>query len=171
MQLKSEHLATATEMQREPGKLIERVLEAKEPVILTQHGKPTLVLVGCDVFEKLTQRALDTVSIRERELTGELLRMVTKLAAEYQPEKIILFGSLAAGKVHESSDIDLVIIKQTKKRFWDRQKEVVKLIRPKLACDFFVYTPKEWADAEKSERPFFTEEIKGKGKVLYDKAA
>ncbi|MBI4211180.1 MAG: type II toxin-antitoxin system prevent-host-death family antitoxin [Deltaproteobacteria bacterium] len=175
MRINPKNTATATEMQREPGKLIERILEIKEPVVLTQHGKPTLVMVDCQTFEALEQKASaseeDNLSSYERKLYDELIRMVGKLIAEYQPEKIILFGSFAQGNVHENSDLDLVIIKKTKKRFWDRQKEAVSIMRPKIACDFFVYTPEEWNEAEVQERPFFTEEIKGKGKVVYDKAA
>lgn len=172
MRLKSEHMATATEMQREPGKLIERVLAAKEPVVLTQHGKPTLVMVDCRTFEAMIHQAPGKeMTDHERKLYDELLRIVTKLVAEYQPEKIILFGSLAQGKVHKESDIDLVIIKKTKKRFWDRQKEVSQLFWSQAACDFLVYTPEEWEQASNDGRPFFTEEIQEKGKVVYEKAA
>lgn len=42
---------------------------------------------------------------------------------KYKPEKIILFGSLATGKVHEWSDIDLAIIKETPLNYFERLLE------------------------------------------------
>ena len=68
---------------------------------------------------------------REELLKEELTRIVKVLKDRYCPEKIILFGSLAEGKVHEWSDIDLIIIKETDKRPIDRCIEVARLIKPK----------------------------------------
>lgn len=55
-------------------------------------------------------------------LSEALERIVHTLVTEYQPEKIILFGSMATGDVGEWSDIDLAIIKDTPKRFIERLK-------------------------------------------------
>jgi predicted nucleotidyltransferase len=44
----------------------------------------------------------------------ELKQIVTNLK-KYNPEKIVLFGSYAWGKPKRNSDIDLLIIKNTKK--------------------------------------------------------
>jgi len=56
-------------------------------------------------------------------LEKELGRLVNVIAHDYAPEKIILFGSLANGKIHSGSDIDLIIIKSTKQDPWERAKE------------------------------------------------
>jgi uncharacterized protein len=47
---------------------------------------------------------------RKAELARALDHIVHTLVTQYQPEKIILFGSMASGEVHEWSDLDLVII-------------------------------------------------------------
>ena len=59
---------------------------------------------------------LDTapVSQMKEALEKELHRIVATLIEKYKPEKIILFGSLATSKIHEWSDIDILIIKETK---------------------------------------------------------
>ncbi len=44
---------------------------------------------------------------RKAALEAELKRILPIIIEKYQPEKIILFGSLATGDVHEWSDIDL----------------------------------------------------------------
>ena len=49
---------------------------------------------------------------RQAKLNQALERILLTLAAEYWPEKVILFGSMAHAAVGEWSDLDLVIIKE-----------------------------------------------------------
>ena len=37
----------------------------------------------------------------------------------YAPERVILFGSHARGDTHQGSDIDVLIIKETERKFLD----------------------------------------------------
>lgn len=85
----------------------------------------------------------------KKNLYQELSRVVDKIRINYRPEKIILFGSLAIGVPSQTSDIDLAIIKKTKKRFLDRNLEVALIADPLEAFDFLVYTPKEWQEMQK----------------------
>ncbi|MFQ6078846.1 MAG: nucleotidyltransferase domain-containing protein, partial [Thermodesulfobacteriota bacterium] len=66
------------------------------------------------------------------------------------------------------SDIDLVIVKDTRKRFLDRIKEVLALLQPEVGVDILVYTPQEF-QALAARRPFFQQEIQSKGKVVYER--
>ena len=106
---------------------------------------------------------------RRNDLHRELDRIVGVLVEEYRPEKIILYGSLAGGEVHEWTDIDLVVIKNTKTPYFERLFELSMLTRPRLAVDFFVYTPEEFEEAVADKRWFFVHEIIEKGKVLYER--
>jgi predicted nucleotidyltransferase len=94
--------------------------------------------------------------------------ILKKLIDEYKAEKIILFGSLVIGEIDESTDIDLVIVKRTRKRFLRRSIEVGLLCMAKVGIDYFVYTPKEFRQMAE-ENPFFQQEVLAKGKVLYEK--
>lgn len=47
------------------------------------------------------------------QVQNEIQRITDKIVKDYQPEKIILFGSYAWGKPTKDSDIDLMIIKET----------------------------------------------------------
>ena len=47
----------------------------------------------------------------------DLETLVDFVVSKYKPEKIILFGSYATKTERKSSDIDLLIIKETNKRF------------------------------------------------------
>ncbi|MFH1259638.1 MAG: nucleotidyltransferase domain-containing protein [Elusimicrobiota bacterium] len=107
-------------------------------------------------------------NIRKMKLEVELKRIVEILCAKYFPKELILFGSLVKGKIRENSDIDLVIIKQTNKKFTERIGEVIELCKPKMAVDFIVYTPKEFANLKERE-PFIRKEIVENGKLIYEK--
>lgn len=111
---------------------------------------------------------IDCMNEREKELRQELGRILDILIRGYNPAKVILFGSLASGNVGESSDIDLAIIKITDDRFLDRISNVMMLIRPKFACDIVVYTPQEFEQMSRDSNYFIHDEIKMRGKVLYE---
>ena len=105
---------------------------------------------------------------RKIRLQEELDRILPIIASQYEPDRIILFGSLVTGTVGAWSDLDIAIVKQTKKRFLDRLLEVANLVHSKIATDFVVYTPEEFADMLKNNY-FVREEIVEKGKTLYDR--
>jgi uncharacterized protein len=106
---------------------------------------------------------------REAALQETLDHILKTIIAHYQPEKIILFGSLASGQVGEWSDLDLVIIKETGKPFLQRSEEVALLCMAPVGIDYLVYTPAEFAQMIASRNPFIVEEVLQKGKVLYER--
>lgn len=108
----------------------------------------------------------DNIAARKLVLEKELARIVSVLIKEYEPLKIVLFGSLASGNIHEYSDIDLIVIKNSQKGFYERLKEVGLLVMSRRGADILVYTPDEFELAKDSL--FFQEEILKKGKVLYE---
>lgn len=107
---------------------------------------------------------------RKTDLETELARILPIIITKYQPEKIILFGSLATGEVHEWSDIDLAIIKETRLDYFDRLQEFKKMLDVHLATDVFIYRPKEFADCVAENHYFMVDEILEKGKVLYERS-
>jgi predicted nucleotidyltransferase len=106
---------------------------------------------------------------RQRQLTDVLEHIMQTLISEYHPQKVILFGSMAKGEIDDWSDIDLVIIKETPKRFLARLKEVALLCRAPVGVDYLVYTPSEFEQMASEGRPFIQEEVLRKGKVLYER--
>ncbi len=111
---------------------------------------------------------LFTLEERKRSLQDELQRIIEVIKTEYRPEKIVLFGSLAAGDVHEWSDIDLLIVKETPKRPIERTLELFRLIRPKVGVDLFIYTPEEYEVLLKEKFSFLMSILKT-GKTVYEK--
>lgn len=105
--------------------------------------------------------------LRRAAFEAEIKRISEQLIRLYKPEKIILFGSLAAGEIHEGSDIDLFIIKQDVPDLGvNRIRQLDSLIRYRLATDFIVYRPDEVESSLKMGDPF-VEYILQQGRILY----
>ena len=95
--------------------------------------------------------------------------ILEKLVAEYSPQQVILFGSHAYGTPGSDSDIDLLIIKETSKRFIDRWVTVHRILtgtHRSLPLETLVLTPQEIA-RRLAVGDQFIAEILDKGEVLY----
>lgn len=82
---------------------------------------------------------------------------------------MVLFGSYAYGTPRPGSDIDLLIVKETSKRFIDRWVTVRRILSdPKrtLPLEVLVLTPQE-VSRRLAMGDQFVAEILEKGKVLY----
>ncbi len=105
---------------------------------------------------------------RKKDLEEELGRIVNLIVKLYHPEKIILFGSLKNGDIRETSDIDLLVIKNTDKSYLQRIDEIVNKIHPQLALDIFVLTPQE-VEKEIEEGNPYIKEIIDEGAIIYER--
>ena len=113
----------------------------------------------------------ETQAHRERKqlLEDELARYLHLLTDHGDPDLVIVFGSLATGKVHAWSDIDLIVVERTDLPFWQRLRQMRRLLQPKVGTDIFVYTPEEFEQLCR-ERPFFREEILTNGEIVYERS-
>lgn len=100
-------------------------------------------------------------------LQRDINHIVSQLVTHYKPEKIILFGSAARGEAHDDSDLDLFLVKQTDKPFFDRAAFARRLFHSQWPVDLVVYTPKELRQAQE-ERRLFIRHVLQYGKVLYE---
>lgn len=112
-----------------------------------------------------------TSKVNNKRTEMEIQRITKQIVKKYKPEKIILFGSYAWGKPTEDSDVDLFIVKNSKKKRWKREYELrLKLFGNKFPpLDLLIYTPKEVQKRINMYEDFFIKEILNKGKVLYAK--
>lgn len=104
----------------------------------------------------------------KKELERELDRILGTLVSNYKPLKVIVFGSLANNRININSDIDLLIIKDTDKRYWKRIDEVIHLIHPREAIDIFVLTSQE-IEENLRKNNLYLKEILERGEVLYER--
>ena len=87
----------------------------------------------------------DTPAVQEhkRRLEGELEVFVDRWSRDPSIKKIILFGSVARGDIRRGSDLDLIIVQETDKKFLARLEPFYRDAR--IAMDILVYTPDEFA--------------------------
>lgn len=96
-------------------------------------------------------------------------KILDLLVDQYHPIKVILFGSYVNGNPDDDSDIDLLIIKETKDSFIERWTTVGSILagaHPSIPVDTLVLTPKE-IKKRISIGDQFIIEIMEKGKLLY----
>lgn len=86
--------------------------------------------------------------------------------APIQPKLILLFGSKARGTQDEWSDIDLIIVYDTEKRFLDRLEELYRLWDLPGAVDILAYTPAEFE--EMKERSGLVADAVAHGRVIFE---
>ena len=103
-------------------------------------------------------------------MTRAVIDVLTKrLIKLYKPEKIILFGSYVWGKPTKHSDIDLFIVKKTRKKRVKRFSEVQRLLygyHASIPIEPLVLTPQELKKRLTMEDPFILRILK-EGKVLH----
>lgn len=95
--------------------------------------------------------------------------IVNTIVTEFNPEKVVLFGSYAWGKPTKDSDIDILVIKDDpKKNIRDMAIDLEQILLPRtFPLDLIVYKP---AQVEKylKEKNMFITKIITKGKILYE---
>ncbi len=107
--------------------------------------------------------------MRRKSVTKDIQRMVNRIVREFQPERVILFGSHARGEGEPDSDVDLLVVIPVEGSKREKAIEIgVALHDVRVPKDIIVTTPEEfeWRKeiAGTIERPAAME-----GKTLYAK--
>jgi len=99
----------------------------------------------------------------------QIKEIVNRIALNYNPERIILFGSYANGNFTEDSDLDFILIKDTAIPRNKRGLEVRRLFYGlPVAMDFKIYTSSEF-NAELNDRYSFLSSVIKDRKLLYER--
>lgn len=111
----------------------------------------------------------DNIVLAPPVTTSLLKSVVEKLIGSLDIEKIILFGSYASGVPTKNSDVDLLVILNTREKGIKRYALVSELLEPrKVPMDIIVKTPEEIKKRACYFDPFM-KRILQTGKVLYEK--
>ena len=95
--------------------------------------------------------------------------IVERIVEAVNPEKIILFGSYAYGKPTKNSDLDILVIMNSKLPRYKRSVPIYKALAGILIPkDIIVYTPQEVGEWDEVPQAFITTAV-SKGKVIYEK--
>ena len=102
-------------------------------------------------------------------LKTEADRITKILVQNYKPQRVILFGSAARGDDKPESDLDILVIKNTNKNYFDRVFEAMKYVNTDKSVDMLVFTPEEFEKAQNEKRVFIKQVLKY-GVNLYEQA-
>jgi predicted nucleotidyltransferase len=94
--------------------------------------------------------------------------IIDRLQRDLHPDKVILFGSYAAGNAQPDSDVDLMVIWKTELDEVQRYCLVSRLLRDfRIPFDLIVKTPDEYEGERRiiNHIVYFAEKY---GKVLYE---
>ena len=106
-----------------------------------------------------------------REQAAARLRQLVAALQAYHPERIYVFGSWARGEEDELSDLDIVVIKRTTQPFFERLRDVSRLLPAGTGgVDMLVYTPEECATM-RQEGNAFAEMIAEEARLIYGQQA
>jgi len=95
--------------------------------------------------------------------------VVRRIAQQFNPERIILFGSYAYGQPRPESDVDLLVVLETDQRPRAKQLEIARALSPHpFGMDILVRTPKQLRKRI-AMGDYFLREIAAKGKVVYER--
>jgi len=98
-----------------------------------------------------------------------ITRIAEKITTQYQPQKIILFGSYAWGDPTKDSDLDLLIVKETNEKHRKRSLSIRKILSEEnglIGMDILVYTPEEFSERIEMGDSFLSKILR-EGEVLY----
>lgn len=99
---------------------------------------------------------------------GVITKLIRAIVKGYSQEKIIIFGSHAWGNPSKDSDLDLFIVKDTKKKLSERFVEVQELLQGLyggLPIEPLVLTPSEVEKRLELRDPFILKILKEGGQV------
>jgi len=90
-----------------------------------------------------------------------------RIAEEFHPERVILFGSYAQGRAGPHSDVDLLIVLPFRGDPAFKSVEIRLKLRPPFPVDLIVRTPREVRQRVAMGDGFMLDILEG-GKVLYE---
>ena len=100
---------------------------------------------------------------------NRISEIAIKIAQNYEPEKIILFGSYATGTANDDSDLDFIIVKKTDKPKHKRGREVRRfLLGAMIPMDLKIYTPDEFEIEQNLALSFLNSAMKN-SIVIYER--
>ncbi len=98
---------------------------------------------------------------------AEIQEFVNRVAQEFAPERVILFGSYARGNATPDSDVDLLVVMPTERRVLDQAVEIRQRIRRSFPLDLIVKTPADMTCRLSLHDAFLTSVMR-EGKTLYE---
>lgn len=99
---------------------------------------------------------------------ADIQRVVDTIARQFDPERIILFGSYAYGTPTSDSDVDLLVILPVESNTFRKAVEILNQVHPPFAVDLLARDPRDAARRYAQGDPLIGEAM-DRGMVLYER--
>jgi len=96
----------------------------------------------------------------------DIEKFAAELTREFQPEKVILFGSYATGNAGSESDVDLLVIMPGEVSGPRVAAEIITRLKPTLPVELIVRSSRQIRE-RLAMNDFFLRDIMTTGKELY----
>jgi predicted nucleotidyltransferase len=99
---------------------------------------------------------------------NDIQELANRIAREFEPDRIILFGSYARGTAAADSDVDLLVILPFEgKGFW-KSVEIINRVNVPFSLDLMAYRPEAAARRYAQGDPLIRDAM-DHGRVLYER--
>ena len=98
---------------------------------------------------------------------SEIKKQIVSNFIKFDPEKIILFGSVTRNDWDEDSDVDVIVVYDTDKTFLNRLKELYTSWDIPKAVDILAYTPAEYKEMYVNN--YFLKNVVDSGEMIYER--
>ena len=97
----------------------------------------------------------------------EIRNLTSQIAREFNPDRIILFGSYAYGHPGNDSDVDILVVLPFKGKPVRKAIEIRNKVNAGVPLDLIVRTPEQLNDRV-AQNDWFIREILERGHTLYE---
>jgi uncharacterized protein len=98
---------------------------------------------------------------------NRIKRLSRRIAREFRPDRIVLFGSYAYGKPRGDSDVDLMVVMRFKGHPMRKALEIIERVNPAFSVDLLVRRPDEVKERI-DNNDWFLREVFERGQILYE---
>ena len=99
--------------------------------------------------------------------SSEVQELAESIRRDFNPQKIVLFGSWAWGTPTDDSDVDLLVILPFNGKPWRMASTIRERIKARCPLDLLVRTPDQ-VQSRLAQNDSFMTEVLTRGKVLYE---
>ena len=99
---------------------------------------------------------------------NEIRQLTDRIVREFQPERVVLFGSYAYAQPTPDSDVDLLVILPFEGKSLRMSLEILNRVNPRFPIDLLARRPDDTTRRYAEGDPLIREAL-DKGKVLYER--
>jgi predicted nucleotidyltransferase len=98
----------------------------------------------------------------------DIQALADRIAEHFHPQRIILFGSYAAGTAGPDSDVDLLVVLPFEGKNFRKSLEIINSVNPMFSADILARKPDDTQWRYRNGDPLIKDAI-DHGKTLYER--